>query len=91
MDLQAVHNVDRVNLVTYWDGGRYYQYKVDLSTNGKDWTTVVDQSTNTTPATEKGYVDEFKPQPARYIRVTVLKNSANEGVHIVELRAYEAK
>ena len=78
-------------LYTYWDGGRFYQYKIDVSTDGKQWTNVVDASQNRQRATEHGYAHTFSPTPARYLRVTMLRNSANPGLHIVELRAYEAK
>lgn len=91
IDLQKVVTLDRVTLYTYWDGGRYYEYKIALSTDAKTWTDVVDAATNTTVATEKGYSHTFAPAKARYIRATMIRNSANIGLHIVELRAYEAK
>ena len=90
IDLQKVATLDRVTLYTYWDGRRHYQYKIFLSTDAKTWTEVVDASTNTQAATEKGYSHTFAPTKARYIRVTMLSNSANPGLHVVELRAYEA-
>jgi len=91
LDLQKVATLNRVVLYTYWDGGRHYQYKIALSTDAKTWTDVVDASKNTAVATEKGYSHTFAPTKARYIRVTMIRNSANIGLHIVELRAYEAK
>lgn len=91
VDLQELHKVDRVNLVTYWDGSRYYQYTIELSTDGQTWTRVVDASANVTKATRQGYTHQFEPTAARYIRVNMLKNSANPGLHVVELRAYAAK
>jgi hypothetical protein len=47
-------------------------------------------SDNTVVTTEKGEVHGFEPVDARYIRVNMLKNSANPGVHIVEFLAYES-
>jgi hypothetical protein len=91
IDLEAAKNLNKVVLYTYWDGGRFYQYKIDVSTDHKQWTTVADASKNHKTATDKGYAHSFKPIEARYIRVTMLRNSANPGLHIVELRAYEAK
>jgi hypothetical protein len=91
IDLQSMRNLNKVVLYTYWDGGRFYQYKIGVSTDAKRWTTVVDASKNRERATEKGYASTFSPTQARYIRVTMLRNSANPGLHIVELRAYEAK
>jgi hypothetical protein len=91
IDLEASKNLAKVVLYTYWDGGRYYQYKIDVSSDAKQWTTVADASKNHAVATQRGYAHTFSPVAARYIRVTMLRNSANPGLHIVELRAYEAK
>ena len=52
---------------------------------------MADASKNRTVATEHGYAHPFPPVAARYIRVTMLRNSANPGLHIIELRAYEPK
>ncbi len=54
VDLKQEFQVDRIQLTTYWDGSRYYQYRIELSTDGKDWLTVVDQSQNTTPPSRRG-------------------------------------
>lgn len=89
IDLQQVHTLDRIHVFPYWDGYRYYQYTVSLSTDGKTWTQVVDASKNTTPATSHGVLYRITPTPARYVRIDMLRNSANEGVHLVELRVYE--
>jgi hypothetical protein len=91
VDLLESKTLDKVVLYTYWDGGRYYQYKIDVSPDRRQWTTVADASRNHAIATEHGYTHTFAPVPARYIRVTMLRNSANPGLHIIELRAYEAK
>ncbi len=89
VDLEKEHSVDRIQVVPYFDGGRFYQYTVDVSTDDKTWKQVVDASNNTTPGTEKGYMHKFNATPARYIRVNVLKNSANPAVHLVEVNAWE--
>ena len=91
IDLLENKSLDKTVLYTYWDGGRYYQYKIDVSTDRQNWTTVADASKNHTVATAKGYANTFAPVAARYLRVTMLRNSANPGLHIIELRAYEAK
>ena len=41
--------------------------------------------------TEEGEVHTFTPKKTRYLRVNILKNSVNLGVHIVELWAYESE
>ena len=89
VDLQEPHTIDRIDIFPYFDGRRYYQYTVEVSTDGKNWTQVVDMSQNTTPHTAAGDVHDIKPTEMRYVRVNMLKNSANEGVHLAEVRVYE--
>ena len=77
-----------VRVVNYWDGRRYYQYRVEASADGEDWQLVGDHSGNTQPATKEGNLFRFPTTNARFLRVTMLKNSANPGMHIVELQAF---
>lgn len=91
VDLQKVYPIDHISVITYWDGGRYYQLTVEASEDGKAWKPVLDFSKNTTPATSAGYGGTFPKTNARYVRVNLLKNSANPSVHIVELIVDEAK
>jgi len=90
VNLQGEYHIARVQVVPYFDGIRYYQYTVEVSTDDKTWTQVVDASRNTTPGTEKGYMHKFAQARARYIKVNMLKNSDNPAVHLVEVRAWEA-
>ena len=90
IDLESVHPVNGVWLFPYYGDGRYYQYKVETSLDGLAWTTVVDASQNTKPSSFRGYRHTFSSANARYVRVTMLKNSANVGVHLYEVRVYEA-
>jgi hexosaminidase len=85
VDLGKVQPVDFINVITYWDGGRYYQLTAELSADGKEWRKVLDFSKDTAPATADGYSGRFPPVAARYARVNMLGNSANPSVHIVEL------
>ena len=88
IDLGEQRELTRTELFTYWDGQRHYRFTIELSLDGQDWTQVVDASGNTEPATELGYQHEFGATPARFVRVTMIENSANSWVHIVEVRAY---
>ncbi len=88
VDLEDSHKLNKIQVVNYWDGRRHYKYTVDVSLDGKTWNQVIDYSKNTKIATDKGTLHRFDPIIARYIRVTMLHNSANPGLHIVELRAY---
>ncbi len=90
VDLENEYSVDRIQVVPYFDGRRYYQYTVEVSADDKSWTLVADASQNTESGTEKGYLHTFKPAKARYVRVNMLKNSDNPAVHLVEVRVFEA-
>ena len=85
MDLEKVQPINFINLITYWDGGRSYQWNAEVSVDGQSWKKVLDFSDNRTPATAKGYSGKFPSTEARYVRINMLKNSANPFVHIVEL------
>jgi len=61
-----------------------------VSVDGRQWTQVVDRSDNTSPSTPQGQLTTFAPHDARYVKITMLKNSANPSVHLVQLRVYEA-
>jgi hypothetical protein len=88
VDLEGSHKLNRIQVFTYWDGHRYYQYRIDVSLDGKNWNPVIDFSQNTDKATAAGFMHTFDPIIARYIRVTMLHNSANPGLHLVEVRAF---
>lgn len=88
VDLQKVYDIDRIQLFPYWGGSRYYQYAISVSTDGQHWRQVVDESRNEQPSSPKGRMFDIKNAKARYVRVNMLKNSANEGVHIKELRVF---
>ena len=52
---------------------------------------MLDFSKNTVPATANGYAGTFARTDARYVRINMLKNSANPFVHIVEVIVNQAK
>jgi hypothetical protein len=91
VDLERAANVTRIQVYPYWDSGRYSQYTVEVSTDGKAWTQVADRSQNTRPATPEGDTIELAARPVRFVRVTLTHNSANPSVHLVELRVFEAE
>ena len=91
VDLQKVYKLNRINVVMYWDSRRFYQYTIEVSVDGKNWKQVVDRKKNTEVSTPNGYNHEIEPTDARYVKVNMLHNSANPGLHIVELRVYEEK
>jgi len=90
VDLQKIYSIDRVRVVTYFDELRFYQYKVEASPDGKDWKQVADMSANTRISTEAGETSTFPAMKAQFVRVTLLKNSANTALHLNELLVFEA-
>jgi hypothetical protein len=93
VDLGSVRALERVRVVTYWDDGdlrRFYRYRVLLSADGEHWETVADCSTNQEPAGPAGREHRFPPHKARWVRVEMLYNSANAGVHLAEVMVFPA-
>ncbi len=90
IDLQSATEVAAARVFFYHDGGRYYQYTLAVSQDRKTWKTVVDMSRSTTISAPAGALHTFDPVTARYVRLSVLKNSANPSVHLNELEIYPA-
>lgn len=88
IDLGKAQTIDRLKVYPYWDNYRYYQYVIDISPDGKAWQQVVDFSKNTEKSTAQGYVHIISPVKTRYIKITMLYNSANAMMHLVELNAF---
>jgi len=78
-------------LFPYYGDGRVYTYKIELSEDGTTWATATDATNNARPATIRGYQTTWPSTNARYIRVTMLNNSANVGVHLHEVRILPGK
>ncbi len=96
LDLGKKQRVLAFTVVTYWDWNdkRSYQYTIEVSEDGKDWEKAVDMSKNAKVATRKGYQHNFKVNMpngffCRYVRLNMLRNSANPGVHVVEFGVYD--
>ena len=88
VDLGALYNLNKIVVVNYYDGSRYYQYDIKASVDGVNWSPLVDFNQNKTPATKSGNTFIINNATARYIRVNMNYNSKNIGVHIVEFEAY---
>lgn len=91
VDLGKVYSVGRMKLHTYYDGRRYYQYTIEVSLDEKQWKQIVDMTKNVQPSAKDGDEHNFDAVQARYVKVNMLRNSANPGVHINELMVYEAE
>ncbi len=84
VDLETVRRLDGVAVVPYFGDHRSYRYRIEVSADGKAYTKVAEGEGKATLA---GYRHRFDAK-ARYVRVTMLSNSANVGVHIQELRVF---
>jgi hexosaminidase len=91
IDLEKPELIDRIRVVTFHDRRRFYQYRIAVSSEGKKWQQVVDMSSNTVVSTAQGHIHAFPPQNARFVKITMLKNSANPGVHLNELMVFPAE
>ncbi|MGE5550457.1 MAG: discoidin domain-containing protein [Bacteroidota bacterium] len=88
VDLEAIHGIDRVELVPYMD--RAYQYKVEVSVDGIGYILVADRLNNT--ETGSSLVDYFAPTDARYIRLTLTSchSHATEWASVSGFRVFSA-
>ena len=69
-----------------WDGdGRYYQYKISVSTDNITWREVVNRTTGEWRSWQWIPFTDLK---ARYIEINVTYNSANQWYHIIEFKIY---
>jgi hypothetical protein len=76
-----------VRVVTYSGDQRYYHYRIEVSEDGRAWRQV-SAKTDDSPATMEGMEHVFPRAPARFVRIVMLFNSANVGVHVAEIGVY---
>lgn len=88
VDLEREETIKRFKVYTFWDNWRYYQYTIEGSLNGEDWFEMVDNSKNTEISTPKGIEHKIEPTKVRYVKINMLFNSANPGLHLVEFGAF---
>lgn len=67
IDLGATYSINKTEVLPY--SSRAYQYKIDVSTDGSNFTQVVDRTGNTNGSSL--LTDSFNPINARYVRLTV--------------------
>ncbi len=89
IDLGGVRTVSAAH-VTFYHDGRTYTFTLELSEDGASWKPVAGNTEAPKPATAEGLRVAFAPTPARYARLTVLKNSANAAVHVLELKLFSS-
>jgi len=93
VDLGKPKMIDHVFLLFYyWKHEslktrlRVYKYVVEASLDGRDWKVIVDESKNEDNARPDGLERWFAPMRARYVRLTVYRNSSLGGARVIELK-----
>ena len=94
VDLEQPRTIDHVSVrFCYWEHEslqtrlRVYKYIVETSLDAENWSQVMDESRNEDNARPEGTERWFDPVEARYLRLTVLRNSAFGGARVIELQA----
>jgi alpha-L-fucosidase len=84
VDLGASYNLTGSEVM--WEfGGRVYDYRVEVSTDGSTWTTAVDKTDNASAAQTQN--DPFTAS-ARYVRITVTGLPASTWASFYEFRVF---
>ena len=88
VNLGKIYSINRIDLAPYMN--RAYQYKIEASTDGVSYSTVVNRTANTTEGPL--LTDFFSSTNARYVKLTVTGASNYTGgwVAINELKVYSA-
>ncbi|MCL2153043.1 MAG: glycosyl hydrolase 53 family protein [Oscillospiraceae bacterium] len=85
VDLSGGYNAVRKTEVTFPDAATIYQYKLEGSANGTNWSLLADRSGNTRVAA--GFTDVFQLDNLRYIKLTFL-SSSNIGIKNIKVINY---
>lgn len=91
LDLGSVKNFNKFLLYFHYGEDRYYQYRIYLSDNGLNFRSLIDRSDFQEVIRQQPQTIRFAQQKARYVKVEVVKNSANTSVHIREFQIYLEK
>lgn len=88
VNLEKNEWINEIHVFPHWDNNRYYQYEVEVSLDQHNWTRIIDERKNTTPASPIGHKHQFETVQAKYVRITMHYNSANPYLHLVELKVF---
>ncbi len=85
IDTGFTANINQV-VTHFYDGdARTYTYYIEASADGTSWTTIVPTKIGIGIVT-----DMFSEVAARYVRLTVTGNTANNAAHIEEIRVFQS-
>ena len=88
VDMGKINDISSITVIPFYgDAKSYHQFVVKISVDGKNWNTYFDMSKNTKPLGKAGANYTGQPTSVRYIKIEILKDSANEGKHLVEVIA----
>jgi hypothetical protein len=71
----------------YWQANGAYQYKIDISSDNKSWTTAVDKTRNTVAS---GLTEDNFSAPGRYVRITVTGLPSALWASFYEIRVFRS-
>ncbi|OCT15346.1 hypothetical protein A8709_14750 [Paenibacillus pectinilyticus] len=83
VDLGSVTSLTGTEVV--WEHNNVYKYKIEVSNDNVNWTTVSNQTGNTT--SQQTQSDNFTAS-GRYVRITVTGLAANEWASLYEFRVF---
>ncbi len=67
--VDLVSNYNLTGTEVNWEKNKAYKYKIEVSTDGSNWTLVVDKTKNTTAVQTQ--TDSFTANAVRYVRITI--------------------
>ncbi|MBO4287897.1 MAG: discoidin domain-containing protein, partial [Kiritimatiellae bacterium] len=89
VDLGEVLPVHAAKILFWYSDPRTYTFRLEISEDGKAWRQVGGNEADPKPATAEGVRLAFAETPARFVRLTVLGNTANPNAHVHELEVYQ--
>ena len=89
VDLGDFYELNKFNVVPYFDNQRAYKYTISISKDGKHFHSVASKNDDSI-ATESGTNHVIEPQIARYVRLTMTDHlfSDNKSVHVNEFKVF---
>lgn len=93
LDLEKIETINSVRTVSAWSEDnnifpRIFQYKVEAGVDNQNWITIVDESKNMQPDTQRGLHRYFTPVQARFVRISILHNVSRQGGQVVEFQVF---
>ncbi len=89
IELPELFVVSEVRLLLWDLDRRRFKYLVEVSPDGKKWTTVDDHQEEAVPGGWRKI--EFPPRDVRFVRVQGFGNTVNDGTQLVEIEVYSPK